>query len=508
MIFIYGILAALLLLVSGTIGVWLFHHFYFVVFPERAIKKYSDTDPERLRRYLERVVATPSLLGSGSKLVARGGLIPVYSIRGDHAQAVTHCRAQLACLTKLPDPQALHSLEGDIRRRLADCLEALGQVAEANEERALATAAIERAPADTLSLITQGIQLHETKRHQEAYAAFQQALNSIGESNIPVRIECLIHMVLSAYDSGRPSDCLRCAKEAITLGVAGKQLYIAYKMAGIASGNLSRLDDAEDYTRRAYEAATADNRMSEASEVLGLLADYLRRRGKLAEARETGIKIAALKPKSERILFSLQSLILKEEGRYDDALAALVRAQEAGPFAIPSFERRSQAVIALSASRIEVERGRGDEAWQHIQKALNEFKDDAKLGLNCDAVLTWVLAVRGLSDESQHLAVQVNPRLAAFEGDPSTCRSVLYDLGMAACVRGDHAAGIECWNRYCTLNPDPVYQPTAYYYRGECHREIGQLSEAEANYRAAVNMNLETHHSKLAKNRLRELATL
>jgi tetratricopeptide (TPR) repeat protein len=76
---------------------------------------------------------------------------------------------------------------------------------------------------------------------------------------------------------------------------------------------------------------------------------------------------------------------------------------------------------------------------------------------------------------------------------------------MAACARGDHEAGIDCWTRYLALCPDPVYQPTARYQRGECHRQLGRLSEARDEYEAAVAMNFDTHFTGLARRRLADL---
>jgi hypothetical protein len=66
--------AALVVLVL----IFLLHHCYFVTVPQWVTKKFMRTDPERLRRYLERVAATPSLLGATQKLFARGALAGLY----------------------------------------------------------------------------------------------------------------------------------------------------------------------------------------------------------------------------------------------------------------------------------------------------------------------------------------------------------------------------------------------------------------------------------------------
>jgi predicted negative regulator of RcsB-dependent stress response len=81
----------------------------------------------------------------------------------------------------------------------------------------------------------------------------------------------------------------------------------------------------------------------------------------------------------------------------------------------------------------------------------------------------------------------------------------MYDLGMAACTRGDHEAGERCFSRYLELSADPVYQPTALYLRGECRRHRGDKSAALADFRTAVAMNIDSLHARLAKSRLEEM---
>ena len=99
------------------------------------------------------------------------------------------------------------ALEADTRRRLSDCLEALGQTDEAEEERRLAAACVARAPEDTLRHLTKGTLLEREHRYAEASAAFEQALSVTPESNRPARIECMTHLILACYNAGRPAEC-------------------------------------------------------------------------------------------------------------------------------------------------------------------------------------------------------------------------------------------------------------------------------------------------------------
>jgi tetratricopeptide (TPR) repeat protein len=482
------------------------HRLYFIILPQRAIKKYKRADPERLRRYLERVVATPSLIGPAQKLVARGALVGIYLPQGRHAEAEAHCRAELESLARVRHQVDAPALEADIRRRLADCLDALGETEEADEERRRAEACVARAPDDPLRHLTRGTLLEREHRYDEAREAFEQALALTPESNRPVRIECMVHLVLACFNAGRPAESLRWAEEAIALGAEGRSLRTAHRMAGVACDNLGRLEESEEHFRLAYDVAAAEGNRGAMGEILGNLADIQRKRGKLAEAQEACLKAAATDPKAVRMTLATQYAVLNSWGRFEEALQTLRRYAEAPGLVIPAHERRIQAVIALDMARIEAECGRADDAWVHIQEAVSELGNDAKLGLKCDSVAAWVFAVRGLADDSRRVADQARARLPEFERDPGTCRGVLFDLGMAACARGDHAEGLECWSRYLDLKPDPVYRPTALYFRGECRRNLGDPSAARADFREAVGMEIDTHYARLARRRLGELA--
>jgi tetratricopeptide (TPR) repeat protein len=244
------------------------------------------------------------------------------------------------------------------------------------------------------------------------------------------------------------------------------------------------------------------------AETLAQLGDCLRKRGKLAEANEACVKAAAMDPKAVRLSLAVQAPILTSWGRYDEALATMERFRKGIPTVIPQHERRIRAVCSLDGARVEAMCGRTEDAGRHIHEALAELASDSKLGFKCEAALALVLAVRGEADESQRLAANLEAGLAAFERDPGTCRAVLYDLGMAACARGDHPAGISCWTRFLTLSPNPVSQPDALYHRGECHRHLGRLDDARDDYQSAVAIDIDSHFSRLARRRLTELALL
>jgi tetratricopeptide (TPR) repeat protein len=488
-------------------ALYLLDYVYFVVLPRSAHRRYRGTDPELLRRYLELVVATPSLGGPKRKLLAREWLAGIYLQKGQHAEVVAQWQANLKSLSELRQhTEAYRTLEANYRVRFADSLEAIGWADAAAEERRRAKEWIDLAEPGALRHRTRALLLNEQNQFEEAYAEHQKALDLTPASHTDARMRCMVHLLLTAHNAGRPADCLRWAEQAIALGAKGTQLRVAHRMAGLACGELGRLQESERHIRHAYDAATADGNRPAMANTLASLAGCLFKQGQLARASEVCVEAAAVDPKGVSLSRAIQREVLCAWGRYDDALATFDDDRKSVTYFIPQLERRIRAVRALDGARMEAACGRVDDAWRHIHEALAELRDDARLGLKCEAALSRVLAVRGDAGESQRLAASLEPRLAAFERDPGTCRGVLYDLGMAACARGDHAAGIDCWTRYLALRSHPVYQPTAYYHRGECQRHLGRLDDARADYEAAVAMNIDSHFARLARRRLGELA--
>ena len=520
---------AVLLAAFGLIHFFV-HFLYFLVIPQRAIERDERRDPERLGRYLERVVATPTPLVHEMKLGARLALAIFDQVRGRYAEAAAHCRTNLAVLVKHARVSRFASTEADHRLRLADCLEALGRADEADEERRLARACLDRARDDYLRSMIQGRLLAREGRQAEACRAYERALALAPAWPRAARLECVLLLSVARQSAGEPAESLRRAGEAIALGARGAIARHAHRMAGIACIELDRLDEAEQHFRRAYDVAADGGAPGERGEDLASLADILRRRGKLAEAHAAGLEAEGLSPGASRagsgggetslitieaeplgpqplrMAIAVRSRVLAAWGRFDEAIATLHRQADAPALAVPAFDRRSRAIFALELARVEASSGRVDDAWDHVQEAVVELGPDPKLGLQCDAVASWVLAARGLADDSRRVADLAGDRLPDPEVDPLAARDLLHSLARAAIERGDPEEGEDLLDRFLDLNPSPVALPTAHYLRGECRRLLGDTPGASADYRAALAPNIDTHHARLARGRLGEMA--
>ena len=207
----------------GAVLLYVVDMLYFLILPRWAIKKYGKTNIERLRRILERVVATPSFIGTQQKLSAR-------CPRGD-LRLTGAARRGRGALPRKPGESGrsrrladFPALEADTRRRLADCLEAMGRPDEAENERRRAGECVDRAPAEALTHLTRGTLLERQQQYAEACAAYEQALSCTPASDQPGRIECMIQLSVASVHAGRPQEVLRWALEAIGSGATGRFL--------------------------------------------------------------------------------------------------------------------------------------------------------------------------------------------------------------------------------------------------------------------------------------------
>jgi tetratricopeptide (TPR) repeat protein len=483
----------------------LVHQWYFTALPKRAIKKYEWNDPDRLLRYLERVVATPSFAGASHKLTARSLLSVYYHQRGRYAEAVAQCRANLAGLARVRPLAEINALEAQIRRTLADSLEALGEVDEAGEQRRRSEALLDRSLDGFMRYLEQGTHLEREYRYAEACAAYEHALPLLPRSDGKLRATCLNKLGMACWNAGRPAECLEHAEQSLSLGPEGQSLKNAHRIAALACAELGRLDKAEEHFRRAYEMAAAVSNQAEIGQLLSSLAAIQLRRGKLAEAERACSQIDSKDPIAARTAITVRAQVLKHRGRFDEAMALLVQAQEVGTLTNPEQRRRVDASQALITARVAAECGRADEAWELVQEAVSELGSDAKFGLLCDSAAAWILAVRGLPDDSRRISDQVETRLHEFTQDPTSTAKVLFDLGMAAGTRGDHSQAEAFWSRLLDLATDPIVRPVAFYRRGECWRQRGDVSKARADFRAAVATEIDIHYAQLAARRLKEL---
>jgi tetratricopeptide (TPR) repeat protein len=482
----------------ATVVIIPLHLIWFVWIPSRLLKQ-QPAKGWKLR-FVELIAASPSLLGSSVKAVARIGLLGPYMLMGRHREIVELARAMLAHGMKQPD------LEADVRLRLADALESLGESAAAQAEREKAADCLGGTDETSLGYINLAKMLARQNRHGEACAMLERGLELVPPEQSAVRIEILGHLSVSGYQAGRLDDAIYWAELGLSEGATGTIRKLLHRMAGACCNDQGRLDQAEAHKRAALELAEAEGEPKAISDGLSDVADMLRKRGKLAEALPAAERAANAAPGDCRHAKMVQYEILKALGRFDEARATLEEAARAKGLQIPAMERRSQAVFDLSRAWLLVEMNQPEPARQHLRLAQHELHDDARLSLWCTSAEAWIAAVEGHEDEFVRLAQETESALVNSANDRNTLTGAFSSLGRGACVIGDWERGLRYWNRYFDAKPDPVNRPRGLFHQGLCLEGLGRESEARASWREAADMGIDTHYARLAASKLRTLS--
>lgn len=488
------------LLIAGAIVAAAGREFwYFSALPMRAHLARTRGDVDAARQILEMVIATPTIFSRRAKLVMRYRLAVLYMQAQRYEEAADNLRLLL-------DTTLKPSVESDVRRRLADCLEGSGQRQASDEERRRAEHCLEGQVQDGFWYLSQGLLHEKEQRFPEACDSYEQALALLPGNRSTARTEAMARLSLSSFNAGRPDQAVRWAEETIAQKPGIEIRILAHGFAGLGYGNLGRLEEAEEHKKIAMELAMLAGNQDRAAECMVSLADIMRKRGKIVEAMEACDHAAGMSLKARRIARTTQAECLRAWGRFDEAKEVLAQAQCAPTLFIPSMERRSQAVLSLGKAWLEAENDDPEKALEHLEEASIELANDSKLSLWCDATTAWVYASMGRHEEAVETMEHVEARSAEFAADRSTCLGSLSSLGRAAYLLGDFELSKTYWQQYLELHPDPVWQPKGLYYLGECHLHLGDIASALSSFERAVEMGFDTEHVTRSQRRLQEQA--
>jgi tetratricopeptide (TPR) repeat protein len=480
------------------LAVAVLHVLYFMVAPRLLIRR--KTRSTRWRRYLEFVVLTPSLLGDLIRVEARHRLMRLAHMEGRHAQAAEQGFA-IVRHRHLPA-----GFVAEVRGRLADALEGLGRLDEAQEQRQCAKADLAQAPRDAAWYVNQGRQLAATRNFAGACEAYEMGLRLPEPVSGRGRELLTLHLANALFMCGRLEDSARRAEEAVEL-VQDPQLKLtAHRQAGAALADLGRLDEAEAHKRRCAELAESLGDPVRLADCLGDLASMQRKRGHLAQAL-AGCKKAEASSRPTRHTEMIRYEILRSWGRFDEALAALKRATELDPNPTRRAEQMMQGLFSFCRAFVLLEQDSLDEVPALLDAARAQVQGDAKVTLWCDASGVRLLARQGHREVVLDALDSLESRLSAFAQDNNTRGGVLANLGRAAQAIDEYQRALNYWQQYLDLPPQPVDLPIAHYQIGEAHRGLGDQSAANASYLAAVNTGLDTHYVHLAQARLRSILT-
>ncbi len=471
---------------------WLFRYLL-----RKADRLRAEGDRAAAGRTLEGILAASSFFPSRSRAMVHERLAWHYLEEGRPQDAAEQARKAIAA--RLPAP-----LESIGRMRLADCLEACGDVAGAAAERERAMRLAESGPEDAAQLMARGKALRKEGRYAESIPVYLRAI-ALAQGMAPaVRSYLMISLALSCWEAGRTQDALSWADQTLSLNPDLPIRTSTLSVSALALGNLGRLDEAEERWSLALTEANKAGNAALVARFTANLAEVQRRRGRLEEALEASERAAAMSAESRRIACFAAYECLLAWGRFAEAREKLEEAARAPGQAVPASERRIQALTTINRGLLAAEEGRPQEALTYLDQVRDVLATDEKVAINYHTMRAWVEALLGRRAEAEVAARVAGSFLSGRPEDRAALLRYHSYLGRAALELGETEAARQHFEACLRLGPDPVGVPAAHYFLGECCRAAGDPAGAAAWWQAAVDSGLHTRYVQLARDRLNQ----
>lgn len=488
---------AILILLVGI----LFYEFaVFGVLGTLAASAMSRGDKEaelRFRRLLLRMPGLP-VWSPSVKFNSRFRLAAMLMQDRRYAEAAELCRELLR------GPRLKPSVEARVRRRLADCLEGLGDLGQSEKERDNASRTLQTAPAEVDVVLARAEEARQSKRYEEAATLYHDALQVLTQPG-EARGSALVHLALCYQSLGKPEQMVAAAEEASQMALGAVLLQSALSLAGLGHQSSGRLEEAEARFLSALDVARGTGNPKQVGMRLAQLAGLQKLRGRLREALETcqGAR-EDMGPDDVRLLLTTEASCHRFLGDFDRALAILDRAFQGGHYGRPDAERRSLAIQSMEAAWILAESRQPDKAWDRLQAA-DVFRKDKRLGPLWDATAAWILALQGKTEEAQGFYQKGLNAIDSLKSDRRQVQNLYALLGRSALALGAFSDGVTFWQRYIDTRLEPLFVPLGYYHLGLCHQGLGQVEEARQALRTAVDSHVASYHAAAARNALDQI---
>jgi tetratricopeptide (TPR) repeat protein len=217
------------------------------------------------------------------------------------------------------------------------------------------------------------------------------------------------------------------------------------------------------------------------------------------------LEAESLAPEKAREAFHIHSNVCRSQGRSEEAVEKLIQAAQVGALQIGSAERRVQAIFKMQIASYRADLGQIEQAGDDLRRARLEFERDPRLTAICDAVNFRLLALEGARADTLSRSEALLHRLDELSlGIPS--RSWCFILiGRALMDVGEHGRAIRCFEEVVAETSHRINQPVGYYFLGECRRHEGDLPNALEHFQRATSFGIDSHHARLAEQRLREM---
>jgi len=437
----------------------------------------------------------PSLAGAKAKLHTWFYLGDMLYQARRYAEALEPLRAVCSFGTNPLDPPA--------RKRIAECLDALGRPDEAARERLAAGFVADAIGNPLLSAKTKAEMFSREQKYDEACQQYELAMGLATGPDFRLKRTLRLKLTLANMNAGHPSRVLGLSEQGLLDDPDPLHKIIFHRMAGLACANLGRLEIADIHSQKAYDAAVQLGNTNQQADSLGVLAYVRHQQGRLDEAIDLSRRaVEAAGEIGNRVANTCLFETLMTMGRYQDAQNAISQSRESTVMFVPSKERRSTGAMNLGLARAAGELGNFNQALDLVASATKDFQNNS-MSAYCDSIRFWLLAERG--DAASEWMVATESKVKSVDS-PGAQRDIFGMLTRGALATGDYALGLRFAMCLLDLGPHPVDLPRAHYLIGECRRGLGEIDAARSAFNEAIGLGIETIWTKRARERLAEMA--
>jgi len=457
-------------------------HLIFHYLPRRILNQVPRTGRDKAIERLRTLARFPSILGASEKRT-------VYYFMGSELVLARRYADAIAPLQTALD-LGLGRETPSIHGRLADALEGLGRMEEAEEERRKALTTADDVGMELTVAMARGKDADRTGRPEEAAGYYREVLE---QTNSPSLIRLYrLKLTLAYMKAGDPEQTIYWAEQGINDPTEPVDRHCAYRrLAGYACMTLGWYEDAATYLQASYEDAERAGNHEAAEQTLAGLITLQHSLGHLQEAINLAGGTWPSTGLETRPARAALSQCLLDMGRFEQARAAMLESLGDKPYPIPKTDRGSRHAQLVGLALVDIAEGNIETAADLIEELLGE-NHGPKMRLYIQSIWAFLLAETLRIKPATDIMDAIDAEFAAKTPGPTTLRDCYHHLTRAALSTRDFRRAIHYCELRLAVPPHPVGMPSTYCLLGEAYAGLGDVDKAEGAYRQGLSYGIET----------------
>ena len=155
-----------------------------------------------------------------------------------------------------------HSIASQVRLEISICLDNLGHDNEANYERRLAFACLDKPPRDALGWLVQGRLFDAEHRHADAIGSYETVFKMPFFERKMVQRDTSFQLAVANFKAGRPHEAIRWAEWCLQCDTTRSRRYFLHKIAGSACSILGRVHEQRQHEREVLDLAIEEREIN------------------------------------------------------------------------------------------------------------------------------------------------------------------------------------------------------------------------------------------------------